>query len=184
MPRFFNCFLFSAGFWALIRPWRPFRDRILQTILVDTGTWLRPDLVELCCSWKGAGLGFSNQQTVLPSSCLAGSAGPGLVKNISSLFKSFSYSLYLTLRHIEGVNHLSSGSWASCTKTCVDFLLKHGVRSNQNERTKISGCINVWACMNPSTFLLYIPINVELSADVWVPDSSLSTPILKYVNHI
>ena len=62
------------------------------------------------CSGKVAGLGFSSQQTVLPSSCLTGSARPGLVKNISSLFKSFSYSLYLTLRHIEGVSHLSSGS--------------------------------------------------------------------------
>ena len=31
-------------------------------------------------------------------------------KNISSLFKSFSYSLYLTLKHIEGVSRLSSGS--------------------------------------------------------------------------
>ena len=36
--RLFNCHLFSAGFWALIRPWRPFRDRIRQTVLVDTGT--------------------------------------------------------------------------------------------------------------------------------------------------
>ncbi|CAB1450011.1 unnamed protein product [Pleuronectes platessa] len=36
-------------------------------------------LVELCCSGKGSGLGFSSQPTVLPSSCLAGSAGPGLV---------------------------------------------------------------------------------------------------------
>ena len=34
----FNCLLFSAGFWALIRPWRPFRDRIRQTVLVDMGT--------------------------------------------------------------------------------------------------------------------------------------------------
>ena len=66
--------------------------------------------MEVCCSGKGAGLGFSNQQTVLPCSCLAGSAGPGLVKNISSVFKSFSYFLYLTLRHIEGVCHLSSES--------------------------------------------------------------------------
>ena len=40
------------------------------------------------------------------------------------------------------------------------------------------GCINVCARMNPSTFLLYIPINVELSAHVWVPDSSLSRPYL------
>ena len=51
-----------------------------------------------------------SQQTVLPSGCLAGSAWPELVKNISSLFISFSYPLYLTLRHIEGVCHLSSGS--------------------------------------------------------------------------
>ena len=69
-----------------------------------------PGLVELCCSGKGAGLGFLSQQTVLPSACLAGSAWPGLVKNVSSLFISFSYPLYLTLRHIEGVGHLRSGS--------------------------------------------------------------------------
>ena len=75
---------------------------------------------------------------------------------------------------------------ASCTKTCVDFLLKHGIRTNQNalQSTKISGCISVCAPMNPSTFLLYIPINGELSAHVGVPDSSLSTPLLKYANHI
>ena len=75
-----------------------------------------------------------------------------------------------------------SGSWGpgtSCTKSCVDFLLKHAL-----QRTKISGCINVCARMNPSTFLLYIPINVEWSAHVGVPDSSLSTPLLKYANHI
>ena len=74
------------------------------------GDFRWPGLVELCCSGTGAGLGFSSQQTVLPSSCLAGSAWPGLVKNVSSLFISFFYPLYLTLRHIEGVCHLSSGS--------------------------------------------------------------------------
>ena len=37
--RFFNCLLFRAGFLALIRPWRPFRDWIrIRTVLVDTGT--------------------------------------------------------------------------------------------------------------------------------------------------
>lgn len=36
--RFFNCLLFSAGLWALIRPWRLFRDRIRQTVLVHTET--------------------------------------------------------------------------------------------------------------------------------------------------
>ena len=80
----------------------------LQGAPVENPGW--PGLVELCCSGKGAGLGFSSQQTVLPSCCLAGSAWPGLVKNVSSLFISFSYPLYLTLRHIEGVCHLSSGS--------------------------------------------------------------------------
>ena len=74
------------------------------------GDFRWPGLVELCCSGNGAGLGFSSQQTVLPSGCLAGSAWTGLVKNISSLFISFYYPLYLTLRHIEGVCHLSSGS--------------------------------------------------------------------------
>lgn len=106
--RFFNCLLFSAGLWALIRPWRPFRDRIRQTVLVDTGT--SGDQVSWSCSGKWAGLGFSSQQTVLSSSCLAGSAWPGLVQNVSSLFKSFFYPLNLTLRHIEGVCHISSGS--------------------------------------------------------------------------
>lgn len=45
-----------------------------------------------CSGWqrdvRWPGLGFSSQQMVLPSSCL-GSAGPGPVKNFSSLFKSF-----------------------------------------------------------------------------------------------
>ena len=82
---------------------------------------------------------------------------------------------------LEETNLTGRNTWGLMYK---DFLLKHGVRSNQNalQRTKISGCINVCARMNPSTFLLYIPINVELSAHV--PDSSLSTPLLKYANHI
>ena len=54
------------------------------------GDFRWPGLVELCCSRKGAGLGFSSQQTVLPCGCLVGSAWPGLVKNVSSLFISFS----------------------------------------------------------------------------------------------
>lgn len=41
---------------------------------------------------------------------LEGSAWPGLVQNVSSLFKSFFYPLNLTLRHIKGVCHISSGS--------------------------------------------------------------------------
>lgn len=69
-----------------------------------------PGLVELCCSGKWAGFGFSSQQTALSSSCLAGSAWPGLVKNVSSVFQCFFYPLYLRLRHIEGVCHISSGS--------------------------------------------------------------------------
>ena len=70
---------------------------------------------------------------------------------------------------------------ASCTKTCMDFLLKHGVRSNPENvvRTKISRCMNLCACMNPSTFPLCIPINVELSAHVGVPNPSLSTQIIR-----
>ena len=99
--RFFNCLLFSAGFWVLIRLWRPFQDRIRQTVLVDTGT--SGDRV----SWSSAAV---EKGLVLLSGCLAGSAWPGLVKNVSSLFISLSYPLYLTLRHIEGVCHLSSGS--------------------------------------------------------------------------
>ncbi|TKS65253.1 Receptor-type tyrosine-protein phosphatase gamma [Collichthys lucidus] len=54
----------------------------------------------------------------------------------------------------------------SCTNTCVDFLLKLGVRQNPETvvRTKKFRCIKVSICMDQSTFLLYIPINVELSA--------------------
>lgn len=75
---------------------------------------------------------------------------------------------------------------ASCTKTCVDFLLKHGVRLNPENvvRIKISRCMNLCVHMNPSTFPLYIPINAELSAHVGVPGPSLSTPLFKYANHI
>ena len=69
---------------------------------------------------------------------------------------------------------------ASCTKTCVEFLLKHGVRSNQNafQRTKISGCINVCARMNPSTFLLYIPINVSKYPTLPCPRPYLNMQII------
>ena len=81
--RFLSCLLFSAGFWALVRPWRPFRDRIRQTVLVDMGT--SGDQV----SWSSAAVEKGS---------------------VSSLFISFSYPLYLTLRHIEGVCHLRSRS--------------------------------------------------------------------------
>ena len=90
--------------------WRPFRDRIQQTVLVDTGT--SGDQV----SWssaaveKGLALDFRTNKRSSWAVVLRGSAWPGLVKNVSSLFISFSYPLYLTLRHIEGVCHLSSGS--------------------------------------------------------------------------
>ena len=77
------------------------------------------------------------------------------------------------------------GDGASCTKTCMDFLLRHGVRSNPNAlpRIKIFGCMNLCIRMNPSTFPSSIPINVELSVHVGVTDSSLSTPQLKYANN-
>ena len=35
--RFLSCLLFSAGFWAAIRPWRPLRVRIRHTVLDETG---------------------------------------------------------------------------------------------------------------------------------------------------
>ena len=71
---------------------------------------------------------------------------------------------------------------ASCTKTCVDFILKLGVRQNPETvlRTNKFRCIKVCERMDPSTFLLYISINVELSAHAEVPNSSLSTPSFKY----
>ena len=58
----------------------------------------------------------------------------------------------------------------SCGLMYKDFLLKHGVRSKPNAllSTKISGCMNLCVRMNPSTFPLYIPINVELNAHVGV----------------
>ena len=88
-----------------------FETEFDKTVSGWHGDFRWPGLVELCCSGKGAGLGFSSQQTVLLSGCFAGSAWPGLVKKrppVSSYL--FSYPLYLTLRHIEGVCHLSSGS--------------------------------------------------------------------------
>ena len=108
--RFFHCLLFSVGFWALIRPWRPFRDRIRQTFLVDTGTsgdqvsWSSP-AVE-----KGLALDFwankrSSRAVVLR--CL-----PDLGLSKTSPVSSYLFLILcsLTLRHIEGVCHLSSGS--------------------------------------------------------------------------
>lgn len=66
--------------------------------------------MELCCSRKGAGLGLWSKETVLPSSCLVESARPGLIKNISTLFKSLPSPLWLTLGHIDFDSHLSSES--------------------------------------------------------------------------
>ena len=70
----------------------------------------------------------------------------------------------------------AKGRGLSCTKTCVDFLLKLGVSTNQFR------CIKVCVRMDPRTFLLHIPINVELSAHAEVANSSLSTPSFKYAN--
>ena len=66
------------------------------------------------------------------------------------------------------------------------FLTEIWRHANPNaiQCTEISGCMNLCVCMNPSTFPLYIPINVELSAHVGVSDSSLSTHLLKYANHV
>ena len=35
--RFLSCLLFSAGFWAAIRPWRPLQARIRRTVLDEKG---------------------------------------------------------------------------------------------------------------------------------------------------
>ena len=63
--------------------------------------------MELCCSGKGAGLGFSSQQTVLPSGCLEGLPDLGLSK--TSPVSSYLFLILCTV-HIEGICHLSSGS--------------------------------------------------------------------------
>ena len=78
--RFFNCLLFSAGIWALIRPWRPFRDRIRQTVLVDTGTssvqvWWRSAAVE-----KGLALDFRANKRSSRAVVLRGLPDLGLPK--------------------------------------------------------------------------------------------------------
>ena len=103
----FNCLLFSAGFWALIRPWRPFRDRIRQTVLVDTGT--SGDQV----SWssaaveKGLALDFRANKRSSQAVVLQGLPDLGLSK--MSPVSSYLF-LILCTWHIEGVCHLSSGS--------------------------------------------------------------------------
>lgn len=108
--RFFNCLLFSAGFWALIRPWRPFRHRIRQTVLVDTGT--SGDQV----SWSsaavenGLALDFRANKRSSRAVVLRGLPDLGLSKTSPVSSNLFFYPLYLTLRHIEGVCHISSGS--------------------------------------------------------------------------
>ena len=108
--RFLNCLLISAGFWALIRPWRPFRDRIQQTVLVDMGTSGDQVSWSFAAVEKGLALDFRAYKRSSRAVVLRGLPNLGLSKNVSSLFISFSYPLYLTLRHIEGVCHLSSGS--------------------------------------------------------------------------
>jgi len=61
----------------------------------------------------------------------------------------------------------------------LDFLLKQMPSYAQKY-------LDVWICADAwiQTFPFYIPINMELSAHVGAPDSSLSTPLLKYANHM
>ena len=59
---------------------------------------------------KGLALDFRANKQSSRAVVLWGLPDLGLLKNVSSLFISFSYPLYLMLRHIEGVCHLSSGS--------------------------------------------------------------------------
>lgn len=61
-------------------------------------------------------------------------------------------------------------------KHCVRLNLENGVH------TKKSRCINLCIRMNPCTFRLYIPINVELSAHLVPLVTSLGTPTFKHAN--
>ena len=87
----------------------------------------------------------------------AGSAWPGLVKNVSSLFIYFSYPLYLTLRHIEGVCHLSSRSGLQLLD-----IQHFGLRVNL--RHVVRGQVAVLDCRWSS--------NLGLGASVWQVDKT------------
>lgn len=52
---------------------------------------------------------------------------------------------------------------ASCTKTCVDFIMKPDMHSNPENyvRPKESGCLKRCKCTNPRTIPLHIPITME-----------------------
>ena len=109
--RFFNCLLFSAGFWALIRPWRPFRDRILQTVLVDTGTWGDQVWWSSAAVEKGLALDFRANKRSSRAVVLRGLPGLGLSKTSpvsSNLFLILCTWRWDTLK--VSVTSLSSGS--------------------------------------------------------------------------
>ena len=99
--RFLSCLLFSAGFWAAIRPWRPLRARIWRTVLGETG------VAGVHSSWHGSGFWQSDQQAVVSSSCLARSAQPGSVMDVASLLVALTNPLHLPFRHIEDVCNFS-----------------------------------------------------------------------------
>ena len=63
--RFLSCLLFSAGFWAALRSWRPLRARIRRTVLDETG------VAGVHSSWScevvDMGLAFDSRSSKLSS---------------------------------------------------------------------------------------------------------------------
>ena len=95
--RFLSCLLYSAGFWAAIRPWRPLRARIRHTVLDETG------VAGVYSSWSCE----ADQQAVVSSSCLAQSARPGSVMDVAILLVALANPLHLPFRHIEDACNFS-----------------------------------------------------------------------------
>ena len=94
--RFFNRLLFSAGFWALIRPWRPFRDRIQQTVLINTGTSGDQVLWSSAAVEKGLALDFRANKRSSRAVVLRGLPDLGLSK--TSPVSSYLFLILCTWR--------------------------------------------------------------------------------------
>ena len=60
--RFLSCLLFSAGYWAAIRPWRPLWARIRRTVLDETGV---AGVHSWSCEAVDMGLAFDSRTSKL-----------------------------------------------------------------------------------------------------------------------
>ena len=108
--RFLNCLLFSAGFWAAIRPWRSLRARIWCTVLDETGD------AGVHSSWSCETVDMGLVLTVGPASCCLKQLScavcltrvyHGHCESLGNLLVALANPLHLPFRHIEDVCNFS-----------------------------------------------------------------------------